>query len=204
MAGGLLGSDRASGAVPAAVSQRGAAGGAAGVAGRVPGSGGADRRPHDRAHRAFADRAGVAVAACARGRGMTEQATAEQAGVLARILDYANRADPYPLYAELRKTPVFRAPNGAYVVSTYREIWALMHDPRIGVSAMSAGMGGGMGGGAGAGAGSGTAAGAPGGAPGVGGGAFIGMAPPAHDRLRRLATSHFEQTEAVRPGMLRT
>jgi len=135
---------------------------------------------------------------------MTEEATAGQAGVLARILDYANRANPYPLYAELRNTPVFRAPNGAYVVSTYRDIWALMHDPRIGVSAMSAGMGGGMGGGAGAGAGSGAAAGAPGGAPGVGGGAFIGMDPPAHDRLRRLATSHFEQTEAVRPGMLRT
>jgi hypothetical protein len=29
------------------------------------------------------------------------------------------------------------------------------------------------------------------------------MDPPAHDRLRRLATSHFEQTEAVRPDMLR-
>src|SRR3954469_9807895 len=135
MAGVLLGSDRTGGAVPAAVPERGAAGGAAGVAGRVPGSGGADRRPHDRAHRSFADRAGVDVAACARGAGMTEQATVGQAGVLARILDCANRANPYPLYAELRKTPVFRAPNGAYVVSTYREIWALMHDPRIGVDA---------------------------------------------------------------------
>jgi cytochrome P450 len=30
------------------------------------------------------------------------------------------------------------------------------------------------------------------------------MDPPAHDRLRRLATSHFEQTEAVRPDMVRT
>ena len=33
---------------------------------------------------------------------------------------------------------------------------------------------------------------------------FIGMDPPAHDRLRRLVTSHFEQTDAVRPDMVRT
>ena len=39
---------------------------------------------------------------------------------------------------------------------------------------------------------------------GRGGGSFIGMDPPEHDRLRRLATSHFEQSDAVRPGMLRT
>ena len=115
---------------------------------------------------------------------MTEQTTTGQPGLLAQILDYANRANPYPLYAKLRNTPVFRAPNGSYVVSTYREIWALMHDPRIGVGA--------FGGNAGAGAGSG------------GPGSFIGMDPPAHDRLRRLATSHFEQTEAVRPDMVRT
>ena len=119
---------------------------------------------------------------------MTEQTMTGQPGLLAQILDYANRANPYPLYAELRKTPVFRAPNGSYVVSTYREIWALMHDPRIGVGGFGAGTASGTGGGAGAPA---------------GGGSFIGMDPPAHDRLRRLATSHFEQTEAVRPDMLR-
>ena len=32
----------------------------------------------------------------------------DQTDLLARILDYANRANPYPLYAELRKTPVLR------------------------------------------------------------------------------------------------
>jgi cytochrome P450 len=121
---------------------------------------------------------------------MTEHTTTSQPGLLAQILDYANRANPYPLYAQLRKSPVFRAPNGAYVVSTYREIWALMHDPRIGVGGLTAGAGAGAaGGGAGAGAGVGS---------------FIGMDPPTHDRLRRLATSHFEQTEAVRPDMMRT
>ena len=48
-----------------------------------------------------------------------------------QILDYSSRADPYPLYAELRQTPVVRAEDGSYVVSTYREIVALLHDPRL-------------------------------------------------------------------------
>ncbi|MBV9577134.1 MAG: cytochrome P450 [Chloroflexi bacterium] len=100
-----------------------------------------------------------------------------QTQVMAQILDYANRANPYPLYAELRKTPVFRAPNGSYVVSTYREIMALVHDPRI------------------------SAANPSNEGPNP---AFIGMDPPEHDRLRRLATSHFEQTDVVRPNLLRT
>ena len=112
--------------------------------------------------------------------------------LLAQILDYANRANPYPLYAELRKTPVLRAPNGSYVVSTYHEIVALMHDPRIGVAGMGAPAGSAAGG-----AGADAAA-------GGGAGAFIGMDPPEHDRLRRLATSHFEQSETVRSDMLGT
>ncbi|MEU7852388.1 cytochrome P450 [Nonomuraea sp. NPDC049141] len=48
-----------------------------------------------------------------------------------QALRYANRANPYPFYAELRKTPVARQPDGIYVVSTYREIVALLHDPRV-------------------------------------------------------------------------
>jgi cytochrome P450 len=105
---------------------------------------------------------------------MTTQTT--QPDLLMQILDYSNRANPYPLYAELRKTPVRRAPNGAYVVSTYRETWTLMHDPRISAA----------------------------GNPERGTRNFIGMDPPEHDRLRRMATSHFEQTEAVRPAMVTT
>jgi cytochrome P450 len=42
-----------------------------------------------------------------------------------------NRANPYPFYAELRKTPVQRQPDGSYVVSTYREVVQLLHDPRL-------------------------------------------------------------------------
>jgi len=48
-----------------------------------------------------------------------------------RVLLYANRANPYPFYAELRKTPVSRQPDGSYVISTYQEIVALLHDPRL-------------------------------------------------------------------------
>jgi cytochrome P450 len=48
-----------------------------------------------------------------------------------QILDFCNRANPYPLYAELRRTPVSRADDGSYVVSTYREIVGLLHDPRV-------------------------------------------------------------------------
>src|SRR6266568_1794579 len=48
-----------------------------------------------------------------------------------QILLYANRANPYPFYAELRKTPVSRQPDGSYVVTTYREVVALLHDPRV-------------------------------------------------------------------------
>lgn len=48
-----------------------------------------------------------------------------------QALLYANRANPYPFYAELRKTPVSRQPDGSYVVSTYREIVSLLHDPRV-------------------------------------------------------------------------
>jgi len=46
-------------------------------------------------------------------------------------LRYANRANPYPFYEELRKTPVARQPDGSYVVSTYREVVQLLHDPRV-------------------------------------------------------------------------
>jgi cytochrome P450 len=48
-----------------------------------------------------------------------------------QALRYANRANPYPFYAQLRKTPVARQPDGTFVVSTYREIVQLLHDPRV-------------------------------------------------------------------------
>jgi cytochrome P450 len=51
--------------------------------------------------------------------------------IFAQVLDRANRADPYPLYARLRETPVVREDDGTYIVSTYAEIRSLLHDPRL-------------------------------------------------------------------------
>jgi cytochrome P450 len=62
------------------------------------------------------------------------------ASVFDRILDYANRADPYPLYRELRAQPVWREADGSYVVTQYRDIVGVLHDPRA--SSRDVGLGG--------------------------------------------------------------
>ncbi|MDT0454438.1 cytochrome P450 [Streptomyces sp. DSM 41527] len=49
----------------------------------------------------------------------------------AQITDFANRADPYPLYAALRESPVTRQDDGSYLVSTYYEVRSLANDPRL-------------------------------------------------------------------------
>ncbi|MFG2895943.1 cytochrome P450 [Streptomyces zaomyceticus] len=99
--------------------------------------------------------------------------------LLHQILDYANRADPYPIYEELRRTPVHHEADGPYVISTYYEIRSLLHDPRISSDARNL---------------------APGGAgplpeaapeesalpPG-----FLRLDPPEHDRMRRMTNRHF-------------
>lgn len=54
-----------------------------------------------------------------------------QGKLFEQILKPANRHNPYPLYAQLRKTPISQQEDGTYVVSTYREIEALLYDPRI-------------------------------------------------------------------------
>lgn len=55
--------------------------------------------------------------------------TAETAWAQAMTFD--NRPDPYPFFDELRKTPVARVADNIYVVTGYRELLALAHDPRI-------------------------------------------------------------------------
>ena len=94
--------------------------------------------------------------------------TTLSSSVFAQVLDYANRANPYPLYAELRKTPVARQDDGSYVVSTYNEIVELLHDPRISSDPQHI----------------------PGGDT-SGYTSFIHTDPPEHDRLRRIVTRHF-------------
>jgi fatty acid omega-hydroxylase len=44
---------------------------------------------------------------------------------------HENRANPYPFFDELRKTPVVRVTNGIYAVTGYEELMALAHDPRV-------------------------------------------------------------------------
>src|ERR1700752_2416580 len=44
---------------------------------------------------------------------------------------YENRANPYPYFDELRKTPVVRVTNGIYAVTGYEELIVLAHDPRV-------------------------------------------------------------------------
>jgi cytochrome P450 len=104
------------------------------------------------------------------------------ASLFDQILDYSNRADPWPLYARLRETPVAQRDDGSYVVSTYREIVALLHDPRVGSDVRNLPRTAG-----GAAAETGPAAEE---LPGEGP-SFLVLDPPEHDRLRRLATRHF-------------
>jgi len=51
--------------------------------------------------------------------------------LLNQVLDYTNRADPYPIYARMREHPVFVQDDGRYIVSTYAEIRACLQDPRF-------------------------------------------------------------------------
>ncbi|MGY5047305.1 cytochrome P450 [Streptomyces sp. 900105755] len=101
-----------------------------------------------------------------------------QTSMLRQITDFANRADPYPLYEELRKTPVLHEEeDGPYVISTYHDIEALLHDPRISSDESNVIVGrddelSGP-----------EATGLP--------PSFIRLDPPEHDRLRRIANSSF-------------
>jgi cytochrome P450 len=118
-----------------------------------------------------------------------------QEGILRAIFDPANRANPYPLFAELRKTPVSWQEDGpteagTYVVAGYREIAGLLHDPRISSDLRKGALSGGP-----------KTTLAP--------FQFINLDPPDHDRLRRLATRHFgpperpAYIEELRPTMER-
>ncbi len=101
------------------------------------------------------------------------------ASILQRILDYDNRSNPWPLYAELRATPVTPEAAGAYVVSRYRDIVALLHDPRVSSETSD---------------------------PLAGGGgdrpqpSFINRDPPEHDRIRRILSRHYGPPET--PGRI--
>nr|BFD81280.1 cytochrome P450 [Streptomyces sp. Xyl84] len=98
--------------------------------------------------------------------------TTETTATLRRILDHSSRADPYPLYAELRETPVARQEDGSYVISTYREIADVLHNPHLSSDTRSLCR-------------------PPAGIEAQATPAFINLDPPEHDRLRRMAMRHF-------------
>lgn len=114
---------------------------------------------------------------------MTDSTAADLGDVFARVLDPANRANPYPLFESLREEPVTRQNDGTYVVSGYEEINALLHDPRISSDETKSDSGAGA---------------------LVASGklvepnedeepvrAFIFMDPPGHDRVRHAVMAHF-------------
>jgi cytochrome P450 len=116
--------------------------------------------------------------------------------ILRQLYDYANRANPYPLWAKLRQTPVSWQEDGpdeagTYVVSTYREIEALLHDPRLSSDLRKSVQTGGR-----------TRT-------SKDPYQFISLDPPQHDRLRALAMRHFgpperpRYLEQLRPEILR-
>jgi len=101
----------------------------------------------------------------------------------AEAMKFENRANPYPFFDELRKTPVARMDNGLYVVSGYRELLTLLHDPRLSSDMRNSPLA----------AAKGSAAGSPpdgleayGKDP-----SMIASDPPDHDRTRRMAMRHF-------------
>ncbi|HTK05744.1 MAG TPA: cytochrome P450 [Ktedonobacteraceae bacterium] len=57
----------------------------------------------------------------------------QQKNLLDQVFDYANRANPYPIYEKMREHPVIVQDDGRYIVSSYAEISALLQDPRMSV-----------------------------------------------------------------------
>lgn len=89
--------------------------------------------------------------------------------LMQEVADDASRPDPYPIYARLRESPVTKIDDSSYAVSTYREITALLHDPRISSNPQNL----------------------PNPPPGLPVPPFIVMDPPDHDRMRRIVMRYF-------------
>jgi cytochrome P450 len=126
----------------------------------------------------------------------TKYTSAGDTTLLRQIYDFANRANPWPLWARLRANPVCWQEDGpddagTYVVSTYREIERLLHDPLISSDLRNSTQTQGQT----------RLPNAP--------YQFINLDPPEHDRLRALAMRHFgpperpEYLEQLRPEILR-
>jgi cytochrome P450 len=119
-----------------------------------------------------------------------------QGKLFEQILKPANRHNPYPLYAQLRETPISRQEDGTYVVSTYREIEALLYDPRISSDERKSTRPGGLA--------ARQVSQEPGNIQVLPPRPFLFLDPPDHNRLRRVVMHHFspERVEGMRDRVI--
>jgi fatty acid omega-hydroxylase len=103
----------------------------------------------------------------------------------AAAMSFEHRHDPYQFFDQLRETPVVQVADRTYVVTGYRELMTLAHDPRISSDISRSPLGAPA-----------AAGGTP--APGADGIEAYGRAktiilsdPPDHDRARRQVMRHF-------------
>jgi fatty acid omega-hydroxylase len=113
----------------------------------------------------------------------------------AEAMRFENRANPFPFFDELRRTPVARVNDDLYVVTGYRELRTLLHDPRLSADASRSPLV----------AKKKEAAAAPSVPDDLAAGyapkqSFIASDPPDHDRMRRQVMWHFAPPHS--PGLI--
>jgi cytochrome P450 len=100
--------------------------------------------------------------------------------LMRRVGEQANRPNPWPLYAQLRRDRVVPLAEGSYAVGRYDDVLALLHDPRVSSDPHTLTD--------------------PGDRMVIDIGPFIDRDPPDHDRLRRVATRFFGPPDS--PGVV--
>ncbi len=115
-----------------------------------------------------------------------------QESLFRQVLNPVNRPNPYPIYAQLREQPVALQEDGAYVISTYKHVSTLLHDPRISSDMRKSDQG--------------ARIPAPQDGREVPEPPFLFLDPPNHDRLRRLVVNKFTpaQVEGLREQIVQT
>jgi cytochrome P450 len=100
--------------------------------------------------------------------------------LMRQVGEQANRHNPWPLYAQLRRGRVVPLAEGSYAVGRYDDVLALLHDPRVSSDAHTLTD--------------------PGDRVVLDTAPFINRDPPDHDRLHRVATRFFGPPDS--PGLV--
>jgi cytochrome P450 len=100
--------------------------------------------------------------------------------LMRQVGEQANRHNPWPLYAQLRRDRVVPLAEGSYAVGRYDDVLALLHDPRVSSDPHTLTD--------------------PGDRVVLDIAPFINRDPPDHDRLRRVATRFFGPPDS--PGLV--